>query len=67
LSLNSRRLRCEECGWEPDVTLHAAGWVAFRLDLPDDPEPPTVVVYCPQCAAREFDESTHVLAENDAS
>ena len=67
MSLNSRTLRCEECRREPDLRLHAAGWVAFRVDLPDDPAPPTVVAYCPQCAAREFDESPHALAEDDAS
>jgi hypothetical protein len=27
---------------------------AFRVDLADDPAPPEVVLYCPECAAREF-------------
>jgi hypothetical protein len=66
LSLSSSALRCEECGWEPDVAVHAAGWVAFVVDLADDPDPPAVVVYCPQCAARELDDSVQVLAEEDA-
>jgi len=35
------------------LTIHAAGWVAFRVDLPDEP-PAEVIVYCPVCAAREF-------------
>jgi hypothetical protein len=47
-------LRCVECGLESDVEAHAAGWVAFRVDLPDDPDPPEAVVYCSACAAREF-------------
>ena len=66
MSLNSRTLRCEECGREPDVAVHAPGWVAFRVDLAEDPDPPAVVVYCPECAAREFDESAQALTEQDA-
>ena len=46
-------MRCEECGHEPNVEAHAAGWVAYRVDLADDP-PVEVVVFCPRCAAREF-------------
>jgi hypothetical protein len=48
-------VRCEECGKEPDVEAHAAGWIAFLVDLADDPDPPQVVFYCPDCAKREFD------------
>jgi hypothetical protein len=47
-------MRCEECGKEPDVQAHAAGWVAYRVDLPDDPDELEVIVFCPQCDEREF-------------
>jgi hypothetical protein len=47
-------VRCEECGQEPEVQAHVAGWVAFRVELPDDLDGPDVVAYCPDCAAREF-------------
>jgi hypothetical protein len=47
-------LRCVECGQEPAVSARADGWVAFRVDLSDDPDPPEVIVYCPECAVREF-------------
>jgi hypothetical protein len=50
-------VRCEECGEEADVEAHAAGWVAYRVDLADDRDPPEVIVYCPECAAREFGAS----------
>jgi hypothetical protein len=54
-------LRCEECG-------HASGelgrgWAAFVADDPDDPEPPTIIIYCPVCAAAEFVHRPEV-AEN---
>ena len=48
-------MRCTECERESDVQAHAAGWVAFRVKLPDDP-PAEVTVYCPECAVREFGE-----------
>jgi hypothetical protein len=47
-------VRCEECGEEPDVQAHAAGWVAYLVDLADDPDEPEILVYCPACAQREF-------------
>jgi hypothetical protein len=53
----SRRLPCEECGQEADEMARSVDWVAYRVDLDDDPDPPGVVVYCPECAAREFDET----------
>jgi len=43
-------MKCEECGREPDVAAHAAGWVAYKVELADDPDPPEVVIYCPVCA-----------------
>ena len=50
-------VRCAECGKEADVEAHAAGWLAYRVDLPDDPDPPGVAVFCPECAAKEFGRS----------
>jgi hypothetical protein len=47
-------VRCEECGQKADEDAHAVGWVAYRVDLADDLDPPEVVVCCPKCAAREF-------------
>ena len=51
---NLTELRCDECGREPDIGVHPAGWVVYPVDLPDDPDPPEVVVYCPRCFLREF-------------
>jgi hypothetical protein len=51
-------MRCVECGRESEVEAHAIGWIAFRVDLPDDDDPPEVIVYCPDCAAREFGSGT---------
>jgi len=62
-------VRCEECGQEADVDLHAAGWVAYRVELADDQDRPGVIVYSPECAAREFRESSeayHFLPHNPA-
>jgi hypothetical protein len=47
-------MHCEECGDEPDVEAHAAGWVAYLVDLADDPGAPEVVTFCPDCREREF-------------
>jgi hypothetical protein len=41
-------LECAECGRPSE--LGAVGW---RAMLTDD-EPPAVVVFCPECAKREF-------------
>jgi hypothetical protein len=43
-----RTLVCEECGATADE--RAAGWRIY-LTAEDPPEP---LVYCPQCAEREF-------------
>jgi hypothetical protein len=50
-------MRREECGVEAEVEAHAAGWVAYRVDLADEAESPVVIVYCSECAAREFGKS----------
>jgi hypothetical protein len=33
----------------------AVGWRAYREDVPGGDDPPAVAVFCPTCAAREFD------------
>jgi hypothetical protein len=45
-------LRCEECGKEARTEEEAHDWRAY-LTVVDDDEP-EVVVYCPECAKREF-------------
>jgi len=46
-------LLCAECGRSNDG--EAAGWRGYRDDLPDEDEQPSLVFFCPSCAAREFD------------
>jgi hypothetical protein len=45
-------LRCEECRREAGAD--SRGWVAYRVEDPDEPGRTFVVVYCPVCADREF-------------
>jgi hypothetical protein len=33
----------------------AVGWRAYREDLPDQDDPPSIAIFCPTCAAHEFD------------
>ncbi len=47
-------IRCLECGVQAEGT--ADGWRAY-VGGGIDGEPPTVGVYCPVCAAREFGEA----------
>jgi Zn finger protein HypA/HybF involved in hydrogenase expression len=48
-----RTLRCAECGAEPADGL---GWRAYLVVGPEhDEETEQAVVFCPECAAREFD------------
>jgi hypothetical protein len=59
-----RSVTCVECGAVADE--HAAGWLAYRSDLPpeaeaDDPasaDVPAVVVFCRACAAGEFGDGS---------
>jgi hypothetical protein len=46
-------LRCVECRTPSD--LNARGWRGYRVDDPDEDEPPALAFYCPTCARREFD------------
>jgi DNA-directed RNA polymerase subunit RPC12/RpoP len=45
-----QRLTCVECGREHDAD--GRGWKAYLTTGED--EPAEAVVYCPECAAREF-------------
>jgi hypothetical protein len=49
-------LRCEEC--RRAAAEECRGWVAYKVDEPDEPGRTFVVVYCPGCAAREFGDET---------
>jgi Zn finger protein HypA/HybF involved in hydrogenase expression len=47
-------LRCAECGAE---SADGRGWRAYLVVGPEhDEETEEAVVFCPECAAREFDE-----------
>jgi hypothetical protein len=46
-------MRCDECG--SDAVGSARGWVAVRLDLADNPDPPEVAIFCPACVEAEFE------------
>jgi hypothetical protein len=46
-------LICAECGCLADE--EARGWRAYRDDVPGDEELPSVALFCPPCAATEFD------------
>jgi hypothetical protein len=48
-------LVCVECGTR--APLDAAGWKADIGDDPRDHDPPEVVLFCPECWAREFGAS----------
>jgi hypothetical protein len=45
-------LKCVECG--ATMNEQTPNWRAYIADPDEDDEGPFVVVYCPQCAAREF-------------
>jgi ribosomal protein L44E len=46
-------LRCEECGKQATTEEEARRWRA-SLTVIEEAEPEEVVVYCPDCAKREF-------------
>jgi hypothetical protein len=52
---------CVECGCSSDEL--GTGWAAYRCDEPDPDEPadgrPSVALYCPECAGREFGYRPH--------
>jgi hypothetical protein len=49
----TERLTCVECGREQDDG--GRGWRAYLTV--DEDEPAEAVVFCPECAEREFSES----------
>ena len=48
-------LRCEDCGVESD--LFATRWLAFILNGVEGESDTEVLVFCPECAEREFEPS----------
>jgi len=48
-------LRCEECGKQARTEEEARRWRAY-LTVAEEDEPEEVVVYCPDCAKREFED-----------
>jgi hypothetical protein len=51
---HAERLQCVECGREQPAD--EQGWRAYLTV--DEDEPAEAVVYCPDCATREFGAST---------
>jgi len=59
----SVRLRCEECSWESEE--EAVGWVALLGYDPREDDYPAAVVFCPECAVREFEFAPRRTAKED--
>lgn len=51
-------LVCSECGRRAED--EAAGWRAYRDDLSEEEDAPSLALFCPACAAREFDSTAEV-------
>jgi hypothetical protein len=51
---------CDECGCCSGEL--GAGWTAWVCLDPDNVDPASIVVYCPPCAAAEFDYRPDVAA-----
>jgi hypothetical protein len=45
-------LACMECPRVSSAT--ARGWRAYRIDDPEEDDPPALGFYCPACVEREF-------------
>jgi hypothetical protein len=56
-----RVLYCEECGCRSGEL--GKGWVAYACHDPDGLDEPLIVVYCPPCAAAEFEYRPDAAAE----
>jgi hypothetical protein len=54
-------LRCEECATEATSQVEAHGWRAYLTVAEDESE--EVVVLCPDCAKREFEDDDNL--QND--
>jgi hypothetical protein len=48
-------LRCLDCGVESD--LFATRWLAFILNGVEGESDTELLIFCPECAEREFDPS----------
>jgi ribosomal protein L44E len=59
-------LRCEECGKQARTEKEARRWRAY-LTVVDEDEPEEVVVYCPDCAKREFEAAVLTSAASATS
>ena len=46
-------IRCADCGAESDEL--ATGWRAYRAGDLDEEEQEEVLMFCPDCARREFE------------
>jgi DNA-directed RNA polymerase subunit RPC12/RpoP len=53
---DAKRHRCAECGREQ--TASERGWRAYLAT--DEEEPAEAVLYCPECAEREFGDGRNV-------
>jgi hypothetical protein len=51
-SISNGVLRCEECGVASAGSAWA--WRGYRIDDPEDGDPPEIGFFCPDCAYREF-------------
>lgn len=49
---HDHRLECVECS--AISTREATAWRGYRIDDPNEDEPPALAFYCPTCAYREF-------------
>ena len=59
-------MNCQECGVRADE--QARAWRAYRGDVPGEDDQPTVLVYCPDCAEREFGPlGSHVFDRDDVA
>jgi hypothetical protein len=52
-------LVCQECRVYSDAK--ATGWRGYRVDDPEENEPPVLAFYCPACAESEFDAGADSL------
>lgn len=46
-------LTCAECG--RTAPENSTGWRAYREDIEAEGDTPALAIFCPECAAREFD------------
>jgi hypothetical protein len=54
-------LECEQCGCASRG--RARGWAAFVAEDDEHGEPPCVGIFCPRCAAVEFDHRPEAADE----